>query len=125
MPASLNRNAIRPARGTKAALLANTSELQAWEIVFATDENELYVWTGYDLRPVGQLEGSLANKADLDTSTGKLAYDQLPQIALGDLANVVTSSVVNGSVLVYRANDGGFVADQLDTLLTITDGGNC
>lgn len=125
MPASLNRNAIRPARGTKAALLANTSELHAWEIVFATDENELYVWTGYELRPVGQVQGSLERKADLDPNTGKLLGEQLPPIALGDLSNVGTSNVVNGSVLVYRDTDGGFVADHLDTLLTITDGGNC
>lgn len=123
MPASLNRNAIRPARGTKAALLANTGELKLWELVHAVDEDALYIWTGSELVNVGTAAAVLAAKADLD-GTGRIPFAQLPAINLNDLADVETVQAIEGSVLTYRASSNAFVADPIDTKLTITDGGN-
>lgn len=123
MPASFNRNAIRPARGTKAALLANTSELKLWELVHATDEDALYVWNGSDLVKVGFSIDELETKADLDAN-GHVVFNQLPPIKLGDLADVVDTAKVNGSVLMYNAAQNKFVANNLETKTTLTDGGN-
>lgn len=125
MPLSQYRNPIRPARGSKAALLsaANQAQFRQYELLHATDEDALYVWTGSELVNVGTTAELLASKADLDAN-GHLVFGQLPPITLGDLSNVLTVQAVDGSVLTYRASSGTFVADDLDTRLSITDGGN-
>ncbi|MGA0983315.1 MAG: hypothetical protein ACO3ST_01300 [Burkholderiaceae bacterium] len=103
--------------------MANTAELRKWELVHATDEDALYVWTGTELINVGTAAATLAKKADLDEN-GKLLFNQLPPIVLNDLDDVQAVEAIEGSVLTYRASSGKFVADPVDTKLTITDGGN-
>lgn len=125
MPLSQYRNPIRPARGTKAALLsaANQSQFKTWELLHATDEDALYVWNGTELINVGTTAQALAAKADLDAN-GHLVFDQLPPITLNNLSDVITVQAVDGSVLTYRASTGTFVADDLDTKLSMVDGAN-
>ena len=43
---------------------------------------------------------------------------------LQDLTDVLASSKVDGSVLYYSSNSQKFLADALETKLTLTDGGN-
>jgi hypothetical protein len=108
MPLANYRNPVRPARGTKAALenLANQSGFRQWELLYATDEDRLYVWTGTALEPAA------------------VSVQDLAALTLGELANVTTTAAVDGSVLTYRADTQEFVADNIDTRITITDGGN-
>ena len=49
MPTPANRTPIRPARGLKADLQASLADLQEGELVFAEDENTLYVCEGTGL----------------------------------------------------------------------------
>ena len=49
MPTPANRTPIRPARGLKADLQACLVDLQEGELVFAEDENTLYVCEGTGL----------------------------------------------------------------------------
>ena len=49
MPTPANRTPIRPARGLKADLQASLVDLQEGELVFAEDENTLYVCEGTGL----------------------------------------------------------------------------
>lgn len=125
MPLSQYRNPIRPARGTKAALLsaANQAQFKNYELLHATDEDALYIWNGSELINVGTTAELLASKADLDAN-GHLVFDQLPPITLNNLSDVIAVQAVDGSVLTYRASTGTFVADDLDTRLSLTDGGN-
>jgi|TARA_Y100000289_G_C3794077_1_gene85560 hypothetical protein len=43
---------------------------------------------------------------------------------LSDLTDVNQSQKVDGSVLIYNATAGKFVADAVETKITLTDGGN-
>jgi len=49
VPTPANRTPIRPARGLKADLQASLVDLQEGELVFAEDENTLYVCEGTGL----------------------------------------------------------------------------
>ncbi len=44
--------------------------------------------------------------------------------ALGELADVDTAQRVDRSVLYYNAAQEEFVADAIETIITLTDGGN-
>ena len=44
--------------------------------------------------------------------------------SLGDLANVVDTSRVDKSVVVFNQTEAKYIVDDVNTLLTITDGGN-
>lgn len=44
--------------------------------------------------------------------------------SLGQIADVDTTGVVDGSLLVYNASTAKYVAGPLDTRLTVTNGGN-
>jgi hypothetical protein len=58
---------------------------------------------------------------------GTTQWNALPAISvnrLQDLTDVVAANKTNGSVLVYDATSSKFVADDVNTKLTLTDGGN-
>lgn len=44
--------------------------------------------------------------------------------SFGDLANVVDSGKVNNSVVVYNETELKYVVNDVNTILSITDGGN-
>jgi hypothetical protein len=46
-----------------------------------------------------------------------------PVYGLGDLSDVSTGSKVNGSVLYYDAASGEWKGDDINTVVTLTDGG--
>lgn len=81
MPVPSPRNPIRPARGLKADLVTNIANLYEGEIVFATDENLLYV------RENGQLVALTAG------------------IMAGDSLNTNIQSAQNGEALIYNAGE--------------------
>jgi len=47
-----------------------------------------------------------------------------PAYALGDLTDVVATAKVNGSVLYYDATSSKWKGDDINTVVTLTDGGN-
>jgi hypothetical protein len=47
-----------------------------------------------------------------------------PPYALGDLTDVNTAAKVAGSVLYYDSASGTWKGDDINTIVTITDGGN-
>ena len=81
MPVPSPRNPIRPARGLKADLVTNIANLYEGEIVFATDEDLLYV------RENGQL---------IALSAGIMA---------GDPLDTNIQSAQNGEALIYNAGE--------------------
>lgn len=65
----------------------------------------------------------------LKIGDGVSTWSQLPYFAdetnsLGSLIDVDTTGVVDGSLLIYDAATGQFVANQVNTKLTIVDGAN-
>jgi hypothetical protein len=58
------------------------------------------------------------------TSWNDLSYVVGGIDSLADLADVNTTSRVDGSVLIYDGQTAKFVADSLNTRLTLADGGN-
>lgn len=93
------RNPIRPARGTKTALLANLDRLTQWEIVYATDENKLYTYNGTTLVEAGV-------------------------ISLNNMSNVNDTGIADGSLLVYNATTQEWEANADTTTEEIVNGGN-
>ena len=47
-----------------------------------------------------------------------------PAYGLGDLTDVNTSAKIAGSVLYYDASSGKWKGDDINTVITLTDGGN-
>ena len=57
------------------------------------------------------------------TTTGPQGSSAAPAV-LEDIANVSASSKVNNSILYYDSSAGKWVGNDINTLTTITDGGN-
>lgn len=78
----------------------------------------------------------LAGEAGFETDTrllkignGTLAWNSLDYVVGGidslvELSDVNAANRVDGSVLVYDGQTAKFVADSINTRLTLTDGGN-
>ena len=77
----------------------------------------------------------LAGEAGFETDTGSIKigngtaqWSLLPYVGgnnrLQDLADVSAANKANGSVLIYDTGSAKFVADAINTKLTLTDGGN-
>ena len=62
-----NRTPVRVARGTYSNLNTNKADIQGSEIVYATDQNKLYVKEGTDL--VDANTQDISGKADLSGAT--------------------------------------------------------
>lgn len=99
MPHTLYRNPIRPARGTKAALLANLDRLEQWELVYATDENKVYTFNGSNLIEAGV-------------------------VSLNEMSNVSAENITDRSVLVWNEAQQKWIADATTTTDEIVNGGN-
>lgn len=93
------RNPIRPARGTKAALLANLDRLTQWELVYATDENKVYTYNGTTLIQAGV-------------------------VSLNSMSNVAANDIADGSMLVWNEAQQVWIADATTTTDEIVNGGN-
>ena len=95
-----NRTPVRVARGTYSNLNTNKADIQGSEIVYATDENKLYVKEGTDLIDAGTVD--ISGKADVasptftgtpaaptasaSTNTTQIATTAFVQTELGDYA---------------------------------------
>lgn len=76
----------------------------------------------------------LAGEGGYETNTGVFKigngttqWNALPNVSgnrLQDLTDVVATNKTNGSLLIYDATSGKFVADDVNTKITLTDGGN-
>jgi hypothetical protein len=76
----------------------------------------------------------LAGEAGFETNTGVFKigngttqWNALPAASgnrLQDLTDVMATNKTNGSVLIYDAASAKFVADDVNTKITLTDGGN-
>jgi hypothetical protein len=76
----------------------------------------------------------LAGEAGYETNTGVFKigngathWNALPAASgnrLQDLTDVMATNKTNGSVLIYDAASAKFVADEVNTKITLTDGGN-
>lgn len=102
MPTPSPRNPIRIARGLYADLVNSLADLKEGEICFATDQNVIYV-----------------KENGLLTSTNGTGIT-----LLSDLSDVNTTSKVDKSVLVWNEDTEKFTANDLNTIITITDGGS-
>ena len=97
---------IQNRRGTAAEWTAANPTLAAGEIGFETDT------------------------ARFKIGTGSAAWDDLlyssttSDFALNDLSDVSTTNKTDGSVLYYDSSSSSFKADDVNTKLTLADGGN-
>jgi hypothetical protein len=76
----------------------------------------------------------LSGEAGYETDTGTFkigngvgAWNALPAASsnrLQDLTDVLATNKTNGSVLIYDSSVAKFVADEINTKITLTDGGN-
>ena len=76
----------------------------------------------------------LSGEAGYETDTGTLKigngsspWNVLPAASatrLQDLSDVLAANKTNGSLLIYDSSVAKFVADDLNTKITLTDGGN-
>jgi hypothetical protein len=76
----------------------------------------------------------LSGEAGYETDTGSFKigngsshWSALPYASgnrLQDLTDVLATNKTNGSVLIYDAATSKFVADDVNTKITLTDGGN-
>lgn len=94
------RNPIRIARGSYADLLASIDDLKEGEVCFAKDTNTLYV------KEAGTL---------VVPSGG---------ISIENLIDVNASAKVAGSVLYYDGSNNRWTGSNVNTLISLTDGGN-
>ena len=69
-----NRTPVRVARGTYSNLNTNKADIQGSEIVYATDENKLYVKEGTDLIDANSVD--ISGKQDLDEDLTALSSCQ-------------------------------------------------
>ena len=149
MATPATRTPIKLARGSYSNLYASIDDLQEGEIVYAEDQNQLYVKEGSQLIDVTGDGGSGSGSTNLSyttsgaglslvsssgsntdlpaatTSAWGLMTDEDKTI-LDRLANFVLdqASVVDGSVIYYSSSASEFKADANQTLTTIVDGGS-
>ena len=97
---------IQNRRGTASEWTTANPTLSSGEIGFETDTGKFKIGNGSTAW------------SDLDYSSTQSSF------ALGDLSDVVTTDKTNGSVLYYDSDSSSFKADDVNTRLTLADGGN-
>jgi hypothetical protein len=96
---------IQNRRGTASEWTTANPTLSSGEIGFETDTGKFKIGNG-------------------STAWDDLVYSSQMTFALGDLTDVVTTDKTNGSVLYYDSDSSSFKADDVNTRLTLADGGN-
>lgn len=84
---------------------------------------------GYtDNTRVGEVIGNVDVQGEVNAESLKVNSSEVwhagNKPSFGDLANVVDTSRVDKSVVVFNQTEAKYVVDDVNTLLTITDGGN-
>ena len=93
-------------RGTAAEWTSTNPTLASGEIGFETDTAKFKIGTG------------TARWTDLQYSSTTSSF------GLNDLTDVTTADKTDGSVLYYDSSSSTFKADDVNTKLTLADGGN-
>ena len=93
-----NRVPVRVGRGLKSALTAALPDLLEGELVFARDENQLYVVETGALTPIGV---------------------SLDSLSVDDIGDVSTGSAVNGELLGYNGTTWSGVTLVIDDLTDV------
>jgi hypothetical protein len=101
----MGRQRIQLRRDTASAWAASNPVLLAGEVGVETDTRRLKIGDG-------------------ETSWADLGYTGGGAAFLGDLLDVTAANPVEGSVLTYDEATAKFVADSINTRLTLADGGN-
>ena len=97
---------IQNRRGTASEWTAANPTLAAGEIGVETDTGKFKIGNGV-------------------TAWDDLVYSSTRSgFALGDLTDVTTTNKTDGSVLYYDSSSSTFKADDVNTKLTLADGGN-
>ena len=134
MPTPSNRTPVRVARGTYSNLNSSVSDIQEGEIVYATDQDKLYVKEGSSL--VDASTTDISGKADIASPTftgvpaGPTASVSTNTTQLATTAFVVAeiADEVGTTVQAYDADTAKtdtaqtFTAAQRGTIGTLTDG---
>jgi len=149
MATPATRTPIKLARGSYSNLYASINDLQEGEIVYAEDQNQLYVKEGSELIDVtGDGDGgdgttnlsyttsgaglsvvsSSGSNTDLPaatTSAWGLMTDE-DKTKLDGFADFIIdqTAAVDGSVIYYKSSASKFFADSTTTKSTIVDGGS-
>lgn len=84
---------------------------------------------GYtDGTKVGDITGDVTVDGEVNADSLKVNSSEVwhagNKPSFGDLANVVDSGKVDNSVVVYNQSQAKYTVNDVNTLLTITDGGN-
>tara|TARA_R100000234_G_C4922912_1_gene144987 strand:- start:39 stop:491 length:453 start_codon:yes stop_codon:yes gene_type:complete len=149
MATPATRTPIKLARGSYSNLYASINDLQEGEIVYAEDQNQLYVKEGSQLIDVTGDGGSGGSSTNLGVSTSGAGLSitsstgsniDLPaattsawglmtdedKTKLDGFADFVIdqTAAVDGSVIYYSSSAAKFKADTNQTLSTIVDGGS-
>jgi hypothetical protein len=119
MPTPTNRTPLRVARGTYSNLNSSVSDIQTGEIVYATDQDKLYVKEGGSLVSTQADVSGKANTSDIGTTIQ--AYDA--DTAKTDVAQTFTAAQ-RGTV--GTLTDGATITPDFATAnnFTVTLGGN-
>ena len=106
-----NRTPVRVARGTYSNLNTNKADIQGSEIVYATDENKLYVKEGTDLIDAGTQDLSgyapLASPTFTGTVTGDLTGDVTGDVT-GSVLTAAQTNITSVGTLTAIAVDGQY-----------------
>jgi len=119
MPTPSNRTPLRVARGTYSNLNSSVADIQTGEIVYATDQDKLYVKEGGSLVSTQADVSSKANTSDIGTTIQ--AYDA--DTAKTDVAQTF-SAAQRGTI--GTLTDGATITPDFATAnnFTVTLGGN-
>ena len=142
MPTPTNRTPVRVARGTYSNLNSSVSDIQEGEIVYATDQDKLYVKEGSSL--VDASTTDISAKADLagptftgvpaaptatsGTNTTQIATTAFVTAAVPDVSGKANTSDIGTTIQAYDADTAKtdtaqtFTAAQRGTITTLTPG---
>ena len=142
MPTPTNRTPVRVARGTYSNLNSSVSDIQEGEIVYATDQDKLYVKEGSSL--VDASTTDITGKADLagptftgvpaaptassGTNTTQIATTAFVTAAVPDVSGKANTSDIGSTIQAFDADTAKtdtaqtFTAAQRGTITTLTPG---
>jgi hypothetical protein len=112
MPTPTNRTPLRVARGTYSNLNSSVSDIQEGEIVYATDQDKLYVKEGSSL---------VSTQANVPTDNAVTGTAQT--FTAGQRGEVTT--LQSGATVTPDLNDSNNFTLTLDQNLTIANPSNC
>lgn len=145
MALTSGRIKVKILRGTYSAIFSSLANLSDGELCYATDRNRLYMVEGttltdldytVDSEVIEKIQDVMSTTLVEGTGIGISYNDNTGQItvsytgtstgitALAQATDVNVASKVDKSVLVYDASTDKFVANNVNTVITLTDGGN-